>query len=166
MVNISLSGEDIFLLTNRNYYVIDALYVDKLRERHSEIDWTNAENSIRNTIFPFSDAPFAIISFQQTNRNICAFPLNKIKKNPGDKIDEKSFSTDTGLILFIAQLILRDFIAHFNYAIFVEDIEGLGVQKWARIQRRYGDNECAAILSQGVYGNSEFDGSGMFRIEA
>jgi hypothetical protein len=113
MDNISLNKEPIELITGAKYIVIDALYIDDIKQRMAALNSDNILVEIRQKIFPYTDTPFAeYIPLKST------FTLDQIKKVDFDTIklgDYSILSTDSSVLIFINEELLQDFASKFEY---------------------------------------------------
>ena len=75
MMNISLNKEPIKVNRNVEYIVIDALYIDDIKEKLLELRKDNIISEIKEKIFPYTDTPFAEYIPKNNEVN-----LNQIKK--------------------------------------------------------------------------------------
>lgn len=161
MANISLHGEDILIDAGKPYYVIDALYLEKVKEELSSLATDNIEEEIKSKVLPYTEAPFAVIS-----SNVPSIKVSQIEKGDDENIGNTNFSTDTGLILFIEKSIFLDFLKLFDYDKLIEgNIEILNKSYWEELQKQFGERQCAAILAPGIKGGLDFDGSGLYEIQ-
>ena len=168
MANISLKGEDILLEGGKSYFVIDALYLNDIKEKLPILDKFNVEQDIRKKAFPFpnTETPLASLSIPAGSSEIFRLGLSKIKTGKNDKDPSTSFSSDTGLIVFIEKSRLLDFSRDFDYNQLVEAVVGpINISYWTEIENKFGFLNCALILSPGMNKGFDFDGSGLYRIE-
>lgn len=165
MANMSLHGEDISIVVGKSYYVIDALYLDKIKEELSNISIaSDIEEEIKSKIFPYTEAPFAIISINSGNL-LASIKVSDIKKSNDENINARNFSTDSGLVVIIEKSIFIDFINLFNYDKLVEgETELLNKGYWEQFQKNFGEHQCGVILAPGTNSEFEFDGSGLYEI--
>ena len=165
MANISLHGEDISIEVGKSYYVIDALYLGRIKEELSNTSIANdIEEEIKSKIFPYTEAPFAIISINSGNL-LASIKVSDIKKSNDENINARNFSTDSGLVVIIEKSIFIDFINLFNYDKLVEgETELLNKGYWEQFQKNFGEHQCGVILAPGTNSEFEFDGSGLYEI--
>lgn len=165
MINLSLYGEDILIKVGKLYYVIDALYLQKIKEELPNISINDIEAEIKSKIFPYTEAPFAIISFNNTGDLLASIKVSQIKKGDEENISTTSFSTDTGLVIIIEKPIFLDFLNLYDYDKLVEgDIELLNKDYWEQLQQNFGIYQCGVILAPGTKSEFDFDGSGLYKI--
>lgn len=164
MKNISLNKEPIELAVNIKYIVIDALYVNEVKLELANLPNDNFLNNIRNSVFPYTDTPFAEYIPME---NI--FTIDRIKKVDYDQInsDNRSMlSVDSGVIVFINEKILINFTSKFDYEELVDSpTELLNLAYWSSIVNDFNLSDTAVIVSPGVNSSIEFDGSGTYKIE-
>lgn len=161
MRNISKKGEDIKLISDKNYYVIDALYLNSIKLEITNLDVYLLDKEIEDKIFPYTDAPFAKI----TTKGF--FQVQNIKKTNRDGInpnDKNYFSSDTGLIVFIAEEILLEFLIVYDYDILVETITDDNFSYWDDIISKFNLNSLGLIFAPGIGSGYQFEGSGFYKI--
>ena len=116
MVNISIQGEDIILSTDKTYFVMDALYFNEIKLGIDRLVKGNIENEIKEKIFPF---PYTDTPFVKVRLNDEKFDVHKIQKLDYDSLTQAEkagcFSTDSGLIVFVADNLLLEFASTFSY---------------------------------------------------
>ncbi len=164
MRNISLNNESIRLKSNKKYIVIDALYIDNIRQIPfiCDID-NNSLEILRTEVFPYTDTPFAEF-------NSCSeiFKIEQIKKINYHNINVKDnsiFSTDTGLIIFINKEIFSSFIKNFSYEDLVNsDLEIIDINYWDLITNDLDLDDVGLILSSGLNYGVDFSGSGTYKV--
>ncbi len=166
MANISLKGEDILLEEGKTYFVIDALYVNNIKENLHILDRYNVEKEIREKVFPYTETPFMSIFIPRRSDEQVKLSVSKIKRSKdGDDIS-LSFSSDTGLIVFIEISRLIDFSYIFDYDTLVDsNTAPINVHYWEQIEYKFGSNNCGLMLSPGINKGFDFDGSGLYKIE-
>lgn len=164
MKNISLNKEPIELAVGIKYIVIDALYINEIKLEYQNFISNNIFNEIRNTVFPYTDTPFAEYIAKET-----AFTVDKIKKVDYDQAnpeDKSVFSTDSGVIIFVNEKIFADFISKFDYDELVDSsTELLNIDNWSSISNNFNISDSAIIVSPGINSGVEFDGGGTYKIE-
>lgn len=164
MKNISLNGEPIELASNIKYIVIDALYINEIRAQIPNLKKDNIFNEIRSLVFPYTDTPFAEYMPEGT-----VFSIDKIKKVDYDKIDVEDvsiFSTDSGVVIFVNKDLFIDFASHFDYDELVDSPTDLvNVDYWKSIVSDLDLFDTAIVVSPGINTESEFDGSGTYKIK-
>lgn len=170
MANISLKGEDIFLKTKNSYFFIDAMYLNDVKNELNSIDYDSIENDIKVKIFPYTETPFALIIIGDSGENksdgLKQIEINKIKKTGNEEVDNRYFSTDTGLVVIVEKSIFLDFLKHFDYDTLVEGMSQLiNISYWTDLEKRFGVYNCGLILSPGVNKGFDFDGSGVYKLE-
>lgn len=161
MKNISTNSEPLKLNIGKSYYVIDALYLNDIKEIFLEKSEDSLENS-REEIFPYMDSPFAVYkAYEET-----FFTNQIIKINYEEYIygNLSFFSTDTGLIIFISKDILKEFVKEFNFDTLVNPGEGIINERyWGNLTANFDTNDVGIILASMDFEN-DFDGSGTYRI--
>lgn len=164
MKNISLNKEPIELAVNIKYIVIDALYINEIKLEIANLTNDNILNEIKNTVFPYTDTPFAEYMSMEN-----VFTVDKIKKVDYDQINldnSSMFSVDSGVIVFIKEQIFINFISKFDYEELVDSsTELLNVAYWGSIVNDFNISDTAVILSPGINSSIEFDGGGTYKIE-
>ncbi len=162
--NISLNKEPIELECGIKYIIIDALYLNDIRQGLSCLNNNNISDEIRSKVFPYTDTPFA-----EYTPTTDIFTLNQIKKidyGQLESVDKSILSTDSGVLIFINEKILIDFVSKYDYGEFVNsETELLNLDYWSSIVNNYNMQEIAVIVSPGINSGVEFDGSGSYRIQ-
>lgn len=160
MKNVSTNNESLELIADKQYYIIDALYVTDIKNAFLKADILPKD--IRNEVFPYTDTPFALYK-----PNESTFYINQIIKVDYDEVildDFSFFSTDTGLIVFIAEDILVEFLKDFNYEDLVDSENELINEKyWKQIVSKFKLADTALVLADS---ENDFDGSGTYKITA
>ena len=160
MKNISINNEPLELSIGKSYYIIDALYLNDIKKEL--LNTNNLPEDIREQVFPYTDTPFAQY---KTNKN--TFFVSQIKKVDYSEVilgDVSFFSTDTGLIIFIFEDILIEFIKDYNYEDLVDSEDELLNEKyWEKLVSKFNATDIGLILSEMNSGN-DFDGSGTYRV--
>jgi len=113
MTNISLNMEPLELNYGETYLIIDAIYLNEIREANLIVNSQDLLEIIRKEVFPHTDTPFSEYKALQSY-----FDVNKIKKieSTNVPIDKQSwFSTDTGLLVLVNVQILSQIIVGFSY---------------------------------------------------
>lgn len=160
MKNISINNENLQLNIGKTYIVIDALYLSEIKSEYKRT--FQSLKQIRENIFPYTDTPFAEYIAKDP-----LFTLSKISKIDYAEViegDKLVFSTDTGLIIFVNENILWDFVNDFDYEKLVNsEIELLNYSYWEQIISSY-DYRDIAIMISFQENKNEFDGSGTYKI--
>ncbi len=163
MRNISLRGENILLHPNQNYIVIDALYLDSIRDGIDKIDLKNLITELREKVFPYTTTPFAEYTFIEKifrYRYIRKFDYRKYPKH-----DRSVFSTDTSLLAFVNKKILNDFVPLFDFGELVDTgIEYINFPFWDSIITKFDFQDIGLISGQGINLGLEFESSGVYQI--
>ncbi|UII32808.1 hypothetical protein LVD17_03045 [Fulvivirga ulvae] len=161
--NISLKGEDIKLDIGSQYYVIDALYLNELKEGIDNLQRDILDEEIESKIFPYTEAPFAKVIPSKDS-----FQVRSIKKADREELPSEEryyFSCDTELILFIKESQLEPFIKKYNYDDLVDSLtEEINSEHWKQITEGILQNDIGLILSPGIDSGFEFEGSGFYKI--
>ena len=166
MANISLKGEDILLRSGKSYFIIDALYLNDVKNGLTDVDTYDLENDIRRRIFPYTETPFAIIALDKIGDGLQAIEIDKIKKAGDEDVNPRCFSTDTGLIIILEKSIFLEFLTHFDYDKLVEGLsEPINLSYWTELEQQFAAYNCGLILSPGIKSGFDFDGSGLYKIE-
>lgn len=162
MKNISIKNEPLELNITKSYYIIDALYLNDLKEELLKASSLPKDEEIRNNIFPYTDTPFAKYT---ANKN--SFFVSQIKKVDYDEVilgDTSFFSTDTGLIIFILEDVLIEFIKDYNYEDLVDsEDELINENYWKILVSKFNSTDIGLILSD-MNSENDFDGSGTYRV--
>lgn len=160
MKNISKNNESLELSIGKQYYIIDALYVTDIKNEFLKANILPKD--IRNEVFPFTDTPFALY---KANSNI--FSINQIKKVDYDEVvsaELSFFSTDTGLIVFLREDLLVDFLKEFNYDDLVNTEDELINEKyWEELVSNFESTDFGLVLAD-MDSNNDFDGSGTYKV--
>jgi len=158
MKNISNNNEPLELSISMQYYIIDALYLTEIKSEFLKANILSKD--IRNEVFPYTDTPFALYK-----PNESTFYIKQIIKVDYDEVvldDFSFFSTDTGLIVFIAEDILIEFLKDFNYKDLVDSENELISEKyWKQIVSKFKLADTALVLADS---ENDFDGSGTYKI--
>jgi hypothetical protein len=164
MNNCSLNGEDIILLPEKQYYVIDALFLNDIRLGMGNVRFDKFDQDVEAKIFPHTVAPFAKFRFHE-NR----FSISSIKKFlllDTSSIENTVFSSDTGLILIIEESIMELFVTIFNYDDLVDSIhEIVNIDYWKDLTSSYPLGFIGLIIAPGIGSGYEFEGSGIYKID-
>lgn len=167
MNNISLNGECIYLKPNVDYIAIDPLYTYDIKRRIADLKEDNFDFIVRKEIFPYTDGLFATLFFNSKDSDEVTIDISNIKSANYDDNSSNCFSCDTGLVLFIERVIAIDFINLFDYDLLVESSNKIpiNVEYWDGFKKQF-DSECyGLILSLGINSNSDFTGSGFYKVE-
>jgi len=158
MKNLSLNNEPLELNPGKSYFVIDALYLQEIK---NELDGKDIRN-IRHEIFPYTETPYAELVFNRTT-----FLINQIKKVEYDEVipdDYSFFSTDTGLIIFICEDILIKFLERYDFNDLVNsNDETININYWEDLASVFETADLGIILSY-IKPENDFDGSGTYKI--
>lgn len=113
MKNFSLNKESIDLICGIKYIIIDALYINDIKQELSNLKSEDIFDEIRSKVFPYTDTPFSeYIPLKDT------FTLNQIKKVDYGQIadgDKTVLSTDSGVLIFINEKVFVDFVSKYDY---------------------------------------------------
>ncbi|MNR35893.1 hypothetical protein D3C85_1537670 [compost metagenome] len=143
---------------DKQYYVIDALYISDIKNEFLKAN--SLPKDIRSEVFPYTDTPFALYK-----PNASTFSINQIIKVDYDEVvleDLSFFSTDTGLIVFISEDILVEFLKDFNYEDLVDSENELINEKyWKQIISKFKLADVGLVLANL---ENDFDGSGTYKI--
>ena len=160
MKNVSTNNEPLELRGDSQYYIIDALYITDIKNEFLKANVLPKD--IRNEVFPYTDTPFALYK-----PNESTFHIKQIVKVDYDEVvleDFSFFSTDTGLIVFIFEGILIEFLKDFNYEDLVDSENELINEKfWEQLVSKFRHTDIGLVLA-GVDTENDFDGSGTYRI--
>ncbi|MGN7787294.1 hypothetical protein ACTJIJ_22360 [Niabella sp. 22666] len=161
--NISLDKEPIKLKNGLKYIVIDALYINDVKQMLSTLNGNNIISEMRSKVFPYTDTAFAEYTPVKDS-----FTLNQIKKVDYDQIessDTSILSSDSGALIFINEKIFLDFISEYNYNELVNtEIDLINTRYWSSLVSSFNLFDVAVIVSPGINSGVEFDGSGSYRI--
>lgn len=163
MLNISIEGEKL-ILDKGTYFVIDGLYLNDVRDYIQSKEHKNdlKLDELKSEVFPYTDTPFAIL---EINEN-CEFDITRFQKVEYDSISDcvsKYLSTDTGLLLFIKEGILVEFLDRYDFDKLV-DLDPIDTYYWSSIVKDFSDNEIGLIVSPRISSKYEFDGGGLYQI--
>lgn len=159
MKNISTNNEPLELKLGKSYYVIDALYLDAVKIGLSKNG--NSIENIKEDVFPYNDTPFT--KYKAASQ---IFDVKNIKVVINDEINciQSSFSTDTGLIIFINEDIFLEFLENYSFDKLVNSDEKLINQiYWEELTSKYNLTDVGLILAS-INSGSEFEGSGTYQI--
>ena len=134
MRNISLNKEALTIEINRKYVIIDGLYINEINQRLLNLNYKLSIQEIRQIVFPYSDTPFAVYIPSKP-----FFKIEQIKKsNSIFKEKERLFSTDTGLLIVVAETLFINLIQLFDYYELVNTlIEPINLTFWDSISKNY-----------------------------
>lgn len=163
MNTISTNGEPIRIEAGARYIIIDAMYLNDIKEKELDINTIDYWQKEKNDLFPYTDFPFAEIVFTTDTLHI-----NQIKKIDYEEFaeDPNLFSTDTGLILILKDEILDSFLKLYDYEKLV-DCMGADLLTSAYLQTVAGNfnlTDLAIIMAPGIDTGFDFDGSGTYSI--
>lgn len=157
---LSVNNESLELSIDKQYYVIDALYISEIKNEFLKAN--TLPKDIRNEVFPYTDTPFAVYKPDST-----IFYINQIIKVDYDDVvleDLSFFSTDTGLIVFISESILIEFLKDFDYEDLVDSKnELINERYWKQIVSKFKLVDIGLVLADSDSENG-FDGSGTYKI--
>lgn len=164
MKNFSSNKESIDLLCGIKYIIIDALYLNDIKQELSNLKNESIFDEIRSKVFPYTDTPFAeYIPLKDT------FTLNQIKKVDYDQVvdgDKTVLSVDSGVLIFISEKAFVDFVSKYDYGELVNsEIDLLNIDYWYSIINSYNLFDIAVVVSPGIDSGVDFDGSGLYKIE-
>lgn len=164
MGNISLNNEPLRLRTGTTYIIIDALYLNDIKECIQNIDTSiDVIARIKSVAFPYMDTPFAMYLAKES-----LFDISQIKKVNYSDVDVKDpsfFSTDTALMVFISETLLLQFVDVFDYDELLDSGDPLiNIDYWNSIVDQYDVLEFGLLMSQGIGVDADFDGSGTYKI--
>lgn len=158
MKNISINNDPLELNVGKQYYIIDALYLTEIKSEF--IKAKILPEDIRNEVFPYTDTPFAL--FRPNERNFYIDQITKVNYEDVILEDCSFFSTDSGLIVFVAEDIFAEFLNDFNYEDLVDSgIELINETYWKKIVSKFKLADAALVLADS---EKDFDGSGTYRI--
>jgi len=163
MFNLSLDAEPLQLKLGITYMIIDALYINEIKNNYSKIEENNLVESIRKKIFPYTEIPFTLFKADQT-----IFEISRIKKRKKIfwiyKI-QYCLSTDTGVLIFLNILILKNLILSFDYEELVDTpISSINIAYWSNLVSKFNELELGLILAPGLNSGFDFEGSGKYYV--
>lgn len=164
MQNYSPNGRPVELIANEYYYVIDSLYLTNISKAWSTLDADNIEEEIRIKVFPYMSSPFG--KFLASKKfEISRFNKSEREVTPEERLSE-SFSSDTGLVVFIRESRFKEIASDFDYDELTDaDSNDLVNKKyWESVTKRVSANEIALALAPGIGSGFEFDGGGFYEI--
>jgi hypothetical protein len=161
MYNISVDNSPVKLKNNAMYYLIDALYINNIRERMSLLTEENIDSQIRGKIFPYTDTPFAKY-YSKSEK----FEISAIKDITRSNIaDDSCFSLDTGFLMFINESCFLQFVKTFTYDDLVDSLSDIiDFSYWDNMTKNYDYDDIALIISEGENSKYEFKGGGSYKI--
>ena len=161
MKNISLNKEDLKLNVDAEYIVIDALYVNNIKEKMTFLDIDNFLDDVKSKVFPYNPTPFT-----KFKADAPLFKISRIRNNDNNSLSTSPmFSTDTGLILFIKKELFINLINEFNYLDLVDSqIDIINFTYWDALTNKYNLSDVGLILSPGIDSGVDFEGSGTYVI--
>lgn len=163
MNNISLNKETLELRRGIQYIVVDALYINDIKEEISNLSSENIVSEIRNKVFPYTDTPFA--EYIPTESIFNLEQIKKVDYNQIKTIDKSVLSTDSGVLIFIAEKLFENFVLKFDYGDLVNSSTNLiNIDYWNSITSDYILSDVAILVSPGIDVGVEFDGGGTYKI--
>lgn len=163
MRNVSTRGEDIILNQLKYYYVIDALYLDDIRRKISDLEVPQSGSDLKEKVFPYTSTPFARIKGETSFHVRSIRRRSSLTATSGEKI----FSCDTGLVIVIEETIFFRLAAIFDYdAVVGSATEEIDLVYWDKITSDFNPEAVALILAPGVDSGFDFQGSGLYEIES
>jgi len=160
MANISFHNENIVLYKHKRYWVIDASYLNSIKEEISSLDFAHLEDEIRSKIFPYTDYPYAKFT---PDKEI--FEIKKIKKIDNSNIgiqNDAAFSIDSSIIIMVENSIFLDLIPKYDYYQLTDSFDEINISYWNNLIEQFGEYSLGLILATG---NNDFDGGGIYIIE-
>lgn len=163
MKNISFLNENnVKLKIGQSYVIIDAVYLMRIKESISNIDFLRVNDYIRKNVFPYTDIPFA-----EYIADVPLFSLNDIEEIDDSEIDVNGNSylcTDTGLLIFVNENILLKFIELFDYSELVNSlIDVINIEYWDKLTNQFDETDLGLMLSQSEE-EGILCGGGVYRI--
>lgn len=164
MMETSLNfGEVVKLIANETYIVIDALYLNEIKEHRSLLVSDSWKDNVRTIAFPYVDNPFAI--YKSKREQFVIAQIKEVKFDPELAYDPSVFSSDTGIILFLAEKHLSEFVQNYDYETLTDSlIDLLNLNYWKNLILNYPAGEVAIVFSQGIDTLSDLNGSGIYQI--
>ncbi|KIA99616.1 MULTISPECIES: hypothetical protein [unclassified Flavobacterium] len=160
MKNVSINNESLELNVYSQYYIIDVLYLTDIKNEFLKA--SSLPEDIRKEVFLYTDTPFALYKPDEST-----FYINQIIKVDYDEVileDFSFFSTDTGLIVFISEDILIEFLKDFNYEDLVDsENELINEIYWKQIISKFKLVDVGLVLA-GSDSENDFDGSGTYKV--
>jgi hypothetical protein len=164
MKNASLNCEDFFLNTDGRFLVIDALYLQDIKKKLSVLNKTNFLDEVRTKVFPYTKAPFAL--FKPLIQEFSVSNIHKVKGGYLAEDNEAFFSCDSGLIIFIKEDILLQFLDEYDYDELVNNsLSGnINTEFWSKLISFFKYKDLALVLSPGIEAGIDFEGSGLYSV--
>lgn len=166
MNNISLNGESVKTELNKQYLIIDTLYLVEIKKEMPVIIEETFFREIRERVFPYNINPFCIYRTKSFDFNISWIKKTYYEEDHSN-VKDVVFSTDTGLIMLINLDILFDFIKKtpltFNELV-NSDTETISMKYWTFLASKYKYTDLGLILAPGVNSGFDFEGSGIYKI--
>lgn len=160
--NLSLKGENIELTGKSDYYIIDALYLNDVKENLDYINTRNLEQELKEKVFPFTVCPIGRIS---TSDHSISISIDKIKQISEAQVSSSSFTSDSGLILLIRTDVFFKFLAIYNFDTLTEGLnDPVNIFYWNNVITQFPEKSCALILAPGINSGFEFVGSGLYSL--
>lgn len=164
MNNVSLNGQSINLLKGAEYIVIDALYINDIKEEKNRHDDKLTIDELKPCAFPHTDIPYGEFTAKDE-----IFKVNQIKIfkfDIGKFLHKGVFTVDSGVIILINKKIFLDVVTKFDYFELVDsEIDLLNINFWERISLDYPLNYLAIIVAPGISSGFEFVGSGTYSVD-
>ena len=165
MENFSENYEPLELFPNQKYVVIDALYINDIRNELGSLDRSDFLNDIRKKVFPHTRVPFA--EFIPIHSQLKIDDIQDVDYQSIIGIDKSVFSMDTSLLVFVNEKIFIDFVSEFDYDCLVDsDVDLINYSCWESVTGKYDVKYTALVLGGGLGAKCkyEFIGGGMYRI--
>lgn len=161
--NISENGTNLELRKGFKYLIIDALYLEEIKENlniQKNLNFDELKKQIKEKVFPFNDTPFAEFYMKENQ-----FRIETIKKmNNNNKISlEKQFSSDTGLVLLFTVSNFRFVLENFDYEKFTDSqLTLVNHNYWSNLIGVLEENTIGTIIAPGVNSGYDFEGGGTY----
>ncbi len=168
MSNISINGESLKLHSGKQYFLIDALYIDNIRQLIPGVDNSNLEHKILAEALPYAGCPYAKF-YSGSN----FFDIKRIKKISHDDAiagDRSFFVSDTGVFVLVQHEVMIEFAEVFSFGDLFDfrnssnGIDLFDKKYWDNIEAKFQFGEIGLIIPNEDINDDGYGGGGTFRV--
>ncbi len=160
MQNLSLKQEPIRLIPGKDYFFMDVLYLQELKDQFSSIDLTKDFFDTLKNVFPYMNFPCA----RYTVKEELFYPVQvkPIYYDDAEEGDVSVFVSDTGCIAVIQVEIIQDFVSIFDYdKLYDANYEEFDLEYLTQIEGKFEKHKFAII---NLVDENGIGGGGVFRV--
>jgi hypothetical protein len=161
---ISVNGESINLNIDKYYIVMDLLYFKDINKEMGNLDLSNLYEEARSKVFQYAYAPFARIFNKMPEFSIKSIKESRdvIKEN---RYNPLFFTTDTGVLIFVAEEHFIDFVSICNYDEIIDAvIPPYKKDFWNTITSRYPAGDIALVTAPEISLGFDLRAGGGYKI--